>query len=94
MAVAALLLIVSTLFLYAPAKDHQFINFDDNVYVTGNNWVKRGLTWQSTGWAMTTMEAAFWHPLTWLSHMLDYQLFGLNPAGHHLTSLLLEKIRY
>jgi len=89
-AVAALLLIASTLLVYAPSKDHQFINFDDNTYVTGNNWVKRGLTWESVGWAMTTMEEANWHPLTWLSHMLDVQLFGLNPAGHHLTNLLLH----
>jgi len=89
-AVAALLLIASTLFVYAPSKDHQFINFDDNTYVTENNWVKRGLTWESVGWAVTTMEEANWHPLTWLSHMLDVQLFGLNPAGHHLTNLLLH----
>ena len=89
-AVAALLLIASTLLVYAPIKDHQFLNFDDSTYVTDNSWVKRGLTWQSVHWAMTTVEAAFWHPLTWLSHMLDYQLFGLNPSGHHLTSLLLH----
>ena len=92
MAVAALLLIASTLLLYAPSKNHQFINFDDNTYVTGNNWVKRGLTWESVGWAMTSMEEANWHPLTWLSHLLDVQLFGLNPAGHHLTNLLLHMV--
>jgi len=89
-AVAALLLIASTLLVYAPIQDFQFINYDDNLYVTNNPWVKQGLTWQSAHWAMTTMEAAFWHPLTWLSHMLDTQLFGLNPAGHHLTNLLLH----
>jgi len=89
-AVAALLLIASTLLVYAPIQDFQFINYDDNLYVTNNPWVKQGLTWQSAHWAMTTMEAAFWHPLTWLSHMLDTQLFGLNPAGHHVTNLLLH----
>ncbi len=89
-AVAALLLIASTLLLYAPVKDYLFINWDDNTYVTENNWVNRGLTWESVGWTMTTMEEANWHPLTWLSHMLDVQLFGLNPTGHHLTNLLLH----
>ena len=91
-AVAALLLIASTLLVYAPIKDFQFINYDDNLYVTSNPWVKQGLTWQSARWAMTTLEAAFWHPLTWLSHMLDTQLFGLNPAGHHVTNLLLHLV--
>jgi len=89
-AVAALLLIASTLLVYAPIKDYPFINYDDNLYVTNNPWVQRGLTWERARWAMTTLEAAFWHPLTWLSHMLDVQLFGLNPSGHHLTNLLLH----
>ena len=89
-AVAALLLIASTLLVYAPIKNYQYINWDDNTYVTEKNWVKRDLTWESVRWAMTTMEEANWHPLAWLSHMLDVQLFGLNPAGHHLTNLLLH----
>ncbi len=88
--IAALLLIASTLLVYAPVKDHQFINYDDNLYVTSNLWVNQGLTWQGAQWAMTKLNAGFWHPLTWLSHMLDTQLFGLNPAGHHLTNLLLH----
>ena len=89
-ALAALLLIASTLLLYAPVKDFQFINFDDNLYVTSNPWVNWGLTWEGARWAITKLEAGFWHPLTWLSHMLDAQLFGLNPAGHHATNLLLH----
>ncbi len=89
-AIAALLLIASTLLVYAPIKDFQFINYDDNLYVTGNSWVKQGLTWQGARWAMTALEGGSWHPLTWLSHMLDVQLFGLNPSGHHLTNLLLH----
>ncbi len=84
--VAALLLIASTLLVYAPVKDYPFINYDDNVYVTSNPWVKQGLTWQGADWAITKLDLGFWHPLTWLSHMLDTQLFGLNPAGHHLTT--------
>ena len=89
-AVAALLLIASTLIVYQPIKDYQFINYDDNLYVTNNSWVKQGLTWANLAWALTALEAAFWHPLTWWSHMLDYELFGLNPSGHHLTNLLLH----
>ncbi|MCH6568679.1 MAG: tetratricopeptide repeat protein [Acidobacteria bacterium] len=89
-AVAALLLIASTLLVYAPIIDFQFINYDDNIYVTSNPWVKQGLSWQGARWAMTALEGGAWHPLTWLSHMLDVQLFGLNPSGHHLTNLLLH----
>jgi len=90
LAVAALLLIASTLLVYQPIKDYQFINYDDNLYVTSNSWVQQGLTWANLAWALTALEAAFWHPLTWWSHMLDYELFGLNPSGHHLTNLLLH----
>jgi len=89
-AVAALLLIASTLLVYAPIKDLPFISYDDDLYVTGNSWVQQGLTWQGARWAMTALEGGSWHPLTWLSHMLDVQLFGLNPSGHHLTNLLLH----
>ena len=85
---AIFLLITVVVLVYAPVKDYPFINYDDNLYVTEVSQVQQGLGWDSVVWAMTTMEAAFWHPLTWLSHILDYQLFGLNPAGHHLTNLL------
>ncbi len=89
---AIFLLITVLVLVYAPAKDYPFINYDDNLYVTEVPQVQQGLGWDSLVWAMTTMEAAFWHPLTWLSHILDYQLFGLNPTGHHLTSLLFHLI--
>ena len=85
---AIFLLITVVVLVYAPVKDYPFINYDDNLYVTEVSQVQQGLGWDSVMWAMTTMEAAFWHPLTWLSHIADYQLFGLNPAGHHLTNLL------
>jgi len=85
---AIFLLITVVVLVYAPVKDYPFINYDDNLYVTEVSQVQQGLGWDSVVWAMTTMEAAFWHPLTWLSHILDYQLFGLNPAAHHLTNLL------
>ena len=83
-----LLLIGIVLIAYGTVWNFEFINLDDDLYVTENVQVQQGLGWDSVVWAMTTMEAAFWHPLTWLSHILDYQLFGLNPAGHHLTNLL------
>ncbi len=67
-----------------------FVNYDDNVYVIENDHVKAGLTRQSILWAFSAPRNSFWHPLTMLSHMLDCQLFGLNPHGHHLTSLLLH----
>lgn len=68
----------------------EFINYDDNDYVTENRWVQRGLTADGIRWAFTTYHASNWHPLTWMSHMLDVQLFGLSPRGHHLTNLLLH----
>jgi protein O-mannosyl-transferase len=83
-----LLLVLLTLALYWPVTDHRFINFDDDQYVTGNFHVNAGLTWSGIVWAFQSGYAHNWHPLTWISHMLDCQLFGLNPAGHHLTNLL------
>jgi Tfp pilus assembly protein PilF len=87
---AIFLLITVLVLVYAPVKDYPFINYDDTLYVTEAPQVQQGLGWDSVVWSMTAMEAANWHPLTWLSHMLDVQLFGLNPAGHHLTNLLLH----
>jgi protein O-mannosyl-transferase len=75
---------------YAPVLTHEFVNCDDPTYVTENLRVQGGLSWSNLAWAFTTSEAEFWHPLTWLSHMLDCQCFGLKPWGHHLTNLLLH----
>jgi tetratricopeptide (TPR) repeat protein len=86
----ALILLVTTLAAYWPVCGHAFVNFDDQVYVTENAHVRGGLSWESIQWAFTNLEAGFWHPLTWLSILLDCQLYGLKPAGHHLTSLLLH----
>ncbi len=77
-----------TLATYWPVCLNDFIHYDDHGYVTENTHIQDGLTWPNLGWAFGTGYAANWHPLTWISHMLDVQLFGLNPAGHHLTSLL------
>jgi tetratricopeptide (TPR) repeat protein len=70
---------------------HQpFSNYDDGEYVTNNPHIQSGLTRSTLRWAITSTEHANWHPLTWLSHTLDWQLFGNNPSGHHFTSLLLH----
>jgi hypothetical protein len=81
-------LAVSTFAVYSQVQDHEFINYDDDKYVTNNEYVKAGFTRDSVGWALTTSYNSNWHPMTWLSHMLDAQLFGPNPKGHHLTNLL------
>ena len=77
-----------TVLVYAPMLWHGFVNYDDPDYITGNEHVKAGLTWPGIVWAFTSGDAANWHPLTWISHMTDWQLFGPNPAGHHLMNLL------
>jgi len=90
--VLCLLLIVVTLALYNPVNQHPFVNYDDPGYVTDNAHVHAGLTWDTIKWAFTTTEQANWHPLTWISHALDYQLFHSNPAGHHFDSLLIHAL--
>jgi len=87
-AIICLLLAVVTLAIYWPLTSHPFINFDDDDYIVGNTHVTSGLTWTNVIWAFQTGAAANWHPLTWISHMVDCDLYGLNPGGHHLTNLL------
>jgi tetratricopeptide (TPR) repeat protein len=79
-----------TFAVFSQTLHHDFIDFDDNVYVGDNPMVAPGLTLQGIVWAFTHVYSCNWHPLTWLSHMLDCQLYGLNPAGHHLTNVLLH----
>ena len=83
-------LLVLTLGVFFQTSDHQFINFDDPLYVTNNPYVTGGITEKNIIWAFTTTTASNWHPLTWLSHMADVEIFGLNPRGHHLTSVLIH----
>lgn len=90
--IVCLFLIVTTLAVYWQITNHEFINYDDGLYVTENSHVQAGLTLGSIKWAFTTCHASNWHPLTWLSHMLDYELYGLNPMGHHWTSLQIHLI--
>ena len=85
--VCALLALV-TLLVYLPVRHHAFVDYDDLDYVTENPMVQAGLTWSGFQWAFTTLDASNWHPLTWLSHTVDCQLFGLNAGGHHLVSVL------
>ncbi|HVM50146.1 MAG TPA: tetratricopeptide repeat protein [Candidatus Acidoferrum sp.] len=87
-AVCYCLLALITLAVYLPVLEARFVTFDDTYYVTDNQHVQAGLTWEGTRWAFTHYHAANWHPVTWLSHMLDCQLYGLNPLGPHLTNLL------
>ena len=82
----------SRLFFTIRFKNHPFVNYDDNIYVVDNLHVQGGLTWDTVQWAFATYNAGNWHPLTWLSHALDYQLFDANPGGHHQTSMLLHAI--
>ena len=82
-----LALALGILFLYWPVAHHPFITLDDNQYVWLNPVVQAGISWTGVKWAFTNMIASNWFPLTWLSHMLDCQLFGLNAGGHHLTNI-------
>lgn len=85
-----LFLALITLVTWLPVTGHGFVRFDDPLYVTENPHVQAGLTGAGLIWALTANVASNWHPLTVLSHMLDCQLYGMNPRGHHLTSLLLH----
>jgi len=83
-------LIVTSVIAFSPVAANEFINFDDNGYITENVRVQQGITLQNVQWALTTTYFSYWHPLTWLSHMLDWHLFGANASGHHLMSLFLH----
>lgn len=85
-----LLLAAVTLCIYWQSGSHDFINFDDDVYVTENPGIKHGMTWNSIVWAFSTFHGSNWHPVTWLSHMADIELYGQAPKGHHLTNALLH----
>ena len=84
----SLLLFLLTVGVFLPALRGQFIPFDDYYYINGNAHVKTGLTAMNAQWAFVSLEHSNWHPVTWLSHMLDCQLYGLKPWGHHLTGVL------
>ena len=84
---ALVVLVVATLVVYARTRGHEFVSLDDPDYVTENPWVARGLSGDGFAWAWTQSHVANWHPLTWLSHMLDVELFGMNAGAHHLVNV-------
>ena len=86
--VICLALALGTIAVYSPVLRHEFINYDDPDYIQNNAHVQAGLTWPGIVWAFKSGDADNWHPLTWISHMLDSQLFGLNPGAHHLMNAL------
>lgn len=90
--VACICLAIATLLAYSRAARNPFMHVDDQNYVTENPHVQAGLAWQTFTWALTATDAENWHPLTWLSHALDCQLYGLNPPGHHATNILLHAL--
>jgi Tfp pilus assembly protein PilF len=90
LACLCLALAVVTLALYWPVVSHDFINVDDPRFISQNPHVEAGLTRAGIRWAFQSLETENWQPLTWISHMLDCDLYGLNAGGHHLTSLLLH----
>jgi tetratricopeptide (TPR) repeat protein len=85
-----LCLVLATAAVYWPVRHFNFVGYDDGEYVYGNPHVQPGLTFRGVVWAFTTDYARNWHPLTWLSHMLDCQLFGLDAGAHHLVSVLIH----
>ncbi len=86
----SLLLIAVVLVSYNPVIQNGFVNFDDNHFITDNPHVREGLTWATVKWAFSIYDKEHWNPLTWLSHALDCELFGLKPAGHHYVNVLLH----
>ena len=74
--------------VYWPVQNFEFLLYDDTVYVSLNEHVHRGLSWSQVAWAFTTRECNMWHPLTWLSHLLDWQLFGSDAGKHHIAPVL------
>jgi protein O-mannosyl-transferase len=85
-------LFVAVLAVYGQVRSHAFVSFDDPIYVTENPQVRGGLSWDGVVWAMTTFHDANWFPVTWLSHMLDCQLFGMDSGWHHLTNVWIHAL--
>ena len=90
MPAVCLALVVAVWFIYGQTRHHDFVNFDDNEYVYENDQIRKGLSPDNVVLAFTSTQVHNWHPLTTLSNMLDVELYGLAPGGHHLTSVLLH----
>src|SRR5260370_38450312 len=87
-----LFLVAITWAVFGQTLHHQFINYDDPLYVLDNAHVRAGLTWRGIAWAFTHVHSQNWHPLTTMSHMFDCQLFGVNPGAHHLMNVFFHSI--
>ncbi|MGD2272841.1 MAG: hypothetical protein PVI06_20765, partial [Desulfobacterales bacterium] len=89
-----LFLCIAVLAVYGQVGRHEFLNFDDPAYVTKNAFVKKGLTLEGLGWAFSleNKDKTYWHPLTWISHMLDVHLYGMDAGRHLFTNVLLHII--
>jgi len=89
-AVGCAVLVLVTVFIYRGARTSEFLTYDDLGYVQDNQRVHQGLNEKSIEWAFTSFDVSNWHPLTWISHMVDWQLYGANPSGHHMTNVYLH----
>jgi tetratricopeptide (TPR) repeat protein len=90
--VICVLILVVVMAVYGRVIGYPFVNYDDNNYVTENSHIRNGLTWSGATWAFSSTEHSNWHPLTWLSHALDCEIFGLQPYGHHLTNIVFHAL--
>ena len=90
--ILGVLLALATFVVYLPVDHHPFVNYDDVVYVVNNPHIQSGLDWDTISWAFSTFYQFNWHPLTWISHAIDVQMFQLEPAGHHVTNMLLQMV--
>src|SRR6266496_6769786 len=82
----AVALTMVSLAVFSEVRTHEFLLYDDPDYITNNREIRGGLTWHGLAWSFQTFAAGNWHPLTWISHMTDVQLFGLNSGAHHLVN--------
>jgi len=86
------LLAAVTAVVYGQVAHYPFTNYDDTGYIVENQHVQAGVSWSTVVWAFTSIEQANWHPLTWLSHAFDCQIYGLDAGGHHATSLVIDVV--
>lgn len=91
-ALVIVFLMITCLAAFGRIAENDFISYDDGLYITDNSNIQAGITLESMKWAFTAIHGSNWHPITWLSHMLDWKLFGANPSGHHLISLFFHII--
>jgi tetratricopeptide (TPR) repeat protein len=83
-------LFVATIYVYSDVNKFNYVNYDDNEYVSENYNIQKGINAESLKWCFTAVHSNNWHPVTWISHMVDFSLFGINPAGHHVVSVIIH----